>query len=87
VATRVAYVDGRTGDGRAAGTGGRRRAQTGCGPEWTARVEAGKPKSRCHARGVGYDRRQDPWNMADTKTDRTLPGLDLDFDACDRVAP
>jgi len=28
--TRVAYVDGRTGG---AGTGGRRRAQTGCGPE------------------------------------------------------
>jgi len=31
VATRVAYVDGRMGDGRVAGTGGRRQAPTGCG--------------------------------------------------------
>jgi len=52
---RVAYFDGRTGEGQAAGTGGRRRAQTGCGPEWRARAVAGKPKSRCHARGVAYE--------------------------------
>jgi len=42
-------------DGRAAGTGGRRLAQTGCGPEQTARAAAGKPKSRCHAMGVAYE--------------------------------
>jgi len=36
-------------------TGGRRRAQTGCGPEWRARTVEGKPKSRCHASGVAYE--------------------------------
>ena len=29
----LTWTDGRMGDGRAAGQGGRRRAQTGCGPE------------------------------------------------------
>jgi len=44
LASGVAYVRGRTGDGRAD------RLLAGIG----ARAAVGKPKSRCHAMGVAY---------------------------------
>jgi len=57
----VAYVDGRT-DGQrsgAAGTGGRRRAQTGCGPELEGSGGGGQAKIAISRQGHGLRRRTD----------------------------
>jgi len=51
VATHVAYVDGRTSDGPARQAANADRLWAGI----DARAAAGKPKSRCHARGVAYE--------------------------------
>jgi len=64
LASGVAYMDSRTGEGRAqAASAAGRRVQTGCGRGWRARAAAGNPKSRCYARGVAYGGGQTGWQV------------------------